>query len=187
VILAVLSNITWLRWTVILMILLSPVILPQAVKERIAWTWEDAHNPGREFGVDFSFQERIIAFDRSFSAVKRNPVFGLGISSWNYVDNQYARTLHEVGLLGLGLWLWIFLRLFKIGRWLYRYLPDGSLKGMALGYSAGIIAILMHGLGSCTFYIIRIMEPFWFISGLVIALYLIKVRECTAPQESSLV
>lgn len=168
----------WLGVLIALSLLLSPLLLPLAVKERIAFTWEDAKNPRRVLGVDYSFQERIFSFERSWNAVRTtNPLMGLGVTSWEYPDNQYARTLHELGILGLVLWLWIYLRLFKIGRWLYFSLGPGLLKGFALGYSAGVACILLHGFGSATFYVVRIMEPFWFISGLAVSLYLIKVRE----------
>lgn len=185
IMLAAISKIKWLRFFVVFFLLLSPILLPKDVKNRIAWTWVDAKNPGRTIGVDYSSQERIFAFKRTLWALKINPLFGLGVASWEYPDNQYARSLHEVGLVGLGLWLWIFLRLYRMGRWLHSYLPDGGFKGLALGYSAGVLAILMHGMGSCTFYVIRIMEPFWFMSGLVAALYLLKVQECIAFEEAS--
>ena len=128
-------------------------------------------------GVDQSFQERIGSFRKAFKALKISPFYGLGIASSHYIDNQYTRTLHEIGIIGLFLWFWIFLRLYKMARWLYGYLDEGILRGLSLGYAAGIIGILIHAFGSVTFYVVRIMEPFWFVSGLVVALYLIKVNQ----------
>ncbi len=158
-------------------ILLGIFILAQAfipaLRERLLYTITDAVNPGRELGVDFSFQERIYAFRKMFQTWKYSPLIGWGITSIEIVDSQYARTLHEIGIIGLGLWLWIFSRLLKIGHWLFDVLEDQTLKGMVLGYSAGILGLLLHGFGAITFYIVRIMEPFWFVSGLVMALYLI--------------
>ncbi len=175
-----LLNVRWIRWLIAVVLLASPVLLPGAVKARIAYTWEDAKNVNRNLGVDFSFQERIYAFRRAGNALKINPVLGLGIASWEYPDNQYARTLHEIGILGLFLWLLIFFRLYRIGRWLYDFFPSGTLKGLALGYAVGVAGLLLHAWGSCTFYIVRIMEPFWFVSGLVVALYNIKAAEACA-------
>lgn len=177
ILLAVLAKKKWLNFLIVALLVLSPLLLPRSVKERIAFTWEDSKNPGRNFGVDFSLQERLYSFVHTWDAIQRSPVYGMGISASHYVDNQYARSLQEVGLVGMGLWLWIFFRLFKMARWLYRYLKSGIFKGLALGYAAGILCILLHGFGSITFYVVRIMEPFWFISGLVVALYLAKVKE----------
>ena len=162
----------WFSFFLVLFILSSPLWTPPSIKERIAYTWQDAVNPGREWGVDQSSQERINTYRKMFNTWKYSPIIGFGLGSYDFLDSQYARTLHEIGLVGLGIWLWIFFRLFRISRWLFKTLPDGIMKGMALGYSAGIIGILLHGFGAITFYIVRIMEPFWFIGGLVVSLYL---------------
>ncbi len=169
--LAFVTKSRWVRFLIIAVIVFSPLILPAAVKERISYTWEDGQQVGRDYGVDQSSGERLNAYHRSWEAIKKNPLLGLGVASWEYPDSQYARTLHELSFIGLGLWLWIFLRLFRISRWLYNIFPTGTLKGLALGYCAGIMGILFHCTGSCTLYIVRIMEPFWFVSGLIVALY----------------
>jgi hypothetical protein len=33
-----------------------------------------------------------------------------------------------------------------------------------------LVGLLVHGIGANTFIIVRIMEPFWFLAGIVIAL-----------------
>ncbi len=182
VVLILLSKLRWAKFALAGVLLLSPVLLPSAVKNRIAYTWQDAKNPGRNLGVDFSFQERLYAFRRVGSVMRESPLIGLGIASWEYPDNQYIRTLHEIGILGFWLWLAIFGRLFRMARWLYASYPDGTFKGLALGYTAGVAGILLHGMGSCTFYIVRMMEPFWFVSGLIAALYVIKTKEFYSQQ-----
>jgi hypothetical protein len=167
----------WLTIFLICLVVTSAFWLPHSVKDRIAYTWEDAINPGRNLGVDESLQHRIYAFPKVWGTFKYSPLIGWGVGSLDIVDSQYGRTLHEVGILGLGFWIWIFLRLFRISKWLFSSMEKGILKGMVLGYRAGLIGILLHGFGAITFYIIRIMEPFWFVSGLVVSLYLIKIRE----------
>lgn len=172
------------RWITLLLVLLaltSVIWLPDSVKDRIAYTRYDAINPGRTMGVDQSFQERLTAFRMVWYNCAYSPLIGRGVTSYP-ADNQYARTLHEIGILGLSLWIWIFVRLFKISVWLFHSTEDPFLKGMVLGYRAGLIGILFHAFGAPTFYIVRIMEPFWFVNGLVMALYLIKVREFSAAE-----
>jgi len=183
IVLAVLSKIRLFRFLLVITLLASPVILPATVKERIAFTWEDGKNPGRDLGVDASTQGRLYSVRRMWYSVTKNPILGLGIASWEYPDNQYVRTVYEIGFVGLFLWLMIYIRLFKMGQWLYDTCPSGTFKGLALGYSAGVIGMLLHGLGSCTFYVVRIMEPFWFISGLVAALYNFKLNEFYAASD----
>ncbi|HXV27910.1 MAG TPA: O-antigen ligase family protein, partial [bacterium] len=169
----------WLVTIVVCLFLTSPLWLPHSVKDRIAFTWRDAKNPGRTMGVDISFEERIVTYEKMWRSLKVSPLIGWGVGSFQTPDSQYARTLHEVGMIGLGFWLWIYFRLFRMARWLFNYLEGGMLKGMVLGYRAGLIGILLHGFGAVTWYIVRIMEPFWFITGLVVSLYLMKVREAS--------
>lgn len=173
----------WLTFLIIAFLLVSPVLLPRVVKERIAWTWQDAPNPGRELGVDSSFQQRIYAFRKLWALWKGSPIIGLGVASWSLPDSQYARTLQEIGILGLGLWIWIFTRLFRISKWLFESLETGMLKGFLLGYRAGLLGIAIHSLGAITLYIVRIMEPFWFVSGLVVSLYVIRIQEVKVLEE----
>jgi hypothetical protein len=37
-----------------------------------------------------------------------------------------------------------------------------------MGYLAGFIGLLYHGIGANTFIIVRIMEPFWFVTAMVV-------------------
>ena len=173
----------WFSFFLIFFFLSSPLWVPHSIKERIAYTWEDAVNPGREWGVDQSTQERINTYRKMWNTWKYSPIIGCGLGSYDFLDSQYARTLHEIGIVGLGIWLWAFFRLFRISRWLFKTLPDGALKGMTLGYSAGIIGILLHCFGTITFYIVRIMEPFWFMSGLVTSLYLATAARMKEQEE----
>jgi len=162
---------------IIAILLLAPIVMPAIVKERLLFTLTDAINPGRDLGVDHSLQERIYVYRRMWNTLKYSPLIGFGMTSYQTVDSQYARTLHEIGIIGLGIWLWIFWRLFRMSQWLFNTLEGGYRKGMVLGYRAGLVGILLHGFGAITFYIVRIMEPFWFITGLIVSLYFLKLRE----------
>jgi len=174
---AVISRKRIFIYIVIGLTLTAPFWAPASVKERIAFTWEDSKNPGRTMGVDYSSQERFYAYRRMWSTGKRSPIIGLGVTSWQTPDSQWARTIHEIGIVGLWLWFWIFFRLFRTSFWLFRHLATGRLKGMTLGYMAALLGIIIHGNGAITLYVVRIMEPFWFMTGIVVSLYMIKVRE----------
>jgi hypothetical protein len=42
-------------------------------------------------------------------------------------------------------------------------------RALGLGMTAGLAGLLAHAVGANTFLIIRIMEPFWLLTGLVTA------------------
>jgi hypothetical protein len=51
-------------------------------------------------------------------------------------------------------------------------------RGLTVGFIAGYAGLLVHAIGANTFIIVRIMEPFWFFAGIVVALpALEKVEE----------
>jgi hypothetical protein len=50
-------------------------------------------------------------------------------------------------------------------------------KGLTVGILAGLIGLLFHSLGTNTFIIVRIMEPFWFFAGIVVILPELERRE----------
>jgi hypothetical protein len=52
----------------------------------------------------------------------------------------------------------------------YKKVQSSLFKGISLGYIAGLIGLLVHGIGTNTFIIVRIMEPFWFLTGMVMML-----------------
>jgi Na+/alanine symporter len=63
---------------------------------------------------------------------------------------------------------------------------DNYVKGLVMGVLAGFISLLLHSIGSNTFIIVRIMEPFWFLMGLVVVLYNIEMDKQNKLQSGSL-
>jgi hypothetical protein len=55
--------------------------------------------------------------------------------------------------------------------------------GISLGFLAGFIGLCGHALGTNTFIIIRIMEPFWLLAGIVISIPKILPAIGTVPEE----
>jgi len=86
------------------------------------------------------------------------------------LDSQFARIILESGLLGLAAWILVLLCCFLIGRRLHRVATDPFHKAVAAGYLVGLAALMVHALATITFYIVRIMEPFWLFTGVVVSL-----------------
>ena len=51
-----------------------------------------------------------------------------------------------------------------------RAAKDPVHRGLAIGFIAGFIGLLFHAIGANTFIIVRIMEPFWFVTAMVMAI-----------------
>ncbi|MBI5189857.1 MAG: hypothetical protein HZA22_04225 [Nitrospirae bacterium] len=167
---------------VALAVAVSPLVLPEQVKERAVSTFQ----PDRGFrqsqtvaGVtlDPSTSERISGFKRSLSKWSDRPIFGYGITGAGFIDGQYFRTIVELGLVGLAAFLYMLYRVFRILYTAYRSEEDPYFRGLALGALAGLLAMMAHALGSNSFMIVRIMEPFWFAVGLIVAHGLAKAGD----------
>ena len=156
----------------VLSLLLFPSIFPQAVRERVSFTWTQAERYGQStlFGqrLDTSTSARLQSFGEAFQDFSVRPVFGYGVTGWRFIDSQYFRTLVETGLVGLTALLFLFFRLFRLGMDRFRDLSgDPFYRGIATGFLGGFVCLLVHGIGSNTFILVRVMEPFWLIAGIV--------------------
>ena len=54
---------------------------------------------------------------------------------------------------------------------------DELYQGLTLGFIAGFIGLAVHAFTANTFIIIRIMEPFWFITAIIMMLPELKEEE----------
>jgi O-antigen ligase len=145
--------------------ILSPWLMPQQVVDRVLMTID----PSRLYGIDPSSTERIMVWKKFVYGLRHSPLIGFGIPQ-PIVDNQYVRTMLETGLAGLAAWGAIFWTCLAMGRRLHRGTQDPFHKALAAGYMVGTAALLVHALATITFYITRVMEPFWFLTGLVASL-----------------
>jgi O-antigen ligase len=164
---------TILIYFIILAIALTPLLAPKSAKERFAYTFEKhATKSVKVAGVtlDPSSSDRIISWKTCLKDFVSHPFFGYGIKGYGFIDGQYFLTLIEVGLIGL---LALFYLLYSIFREVlnsYRTCNSSLYKGLTLGMLAGCVAMFVHAIGANTFIIVRIMEPFWFLVGLLIML-----------------
>ena len=130
--------------------------------------------PTRIAGVNLVIEEsaaiRVEFWRRIFTQyLPTHPLLGTGVSKLN-VEGQIPLVIKETGLFGLTAFLWMLITIWKETRRLYDTHPDNFVKGIALGFLTAFIGILGQSLTTNTFIIIRIMEPFWLIAGLIMVL-----------------
>lgn len=149
---------------------------PEAVQRRVRHTFapstRDAGAPMVVGGVRFdpSTTERLVAWEAAFKAWTGSPIVGFGVTGFRFIDAQYPRTLVETGLVGLAAFAWLAAALLRETLRVCREASDPVLRGLAGGFFAGTIGILVHAVGSNSFIIIRIMEPLWLFAAIVITL-----------------
>ena len=164
--------------------LIGVAILPKPVVNRILYTFEpEAGSATVKLGkvaFDPSTSARLMSVQRGLDKWARRPILGYGVTGTELMDVQYARTLVETGIVGLAVFLWLAWSALKSSLGSFRALRDPEERGLALGFLAGTIGLLVHAAGANTFIIVRIMEPFWFFAAVVVSLPALAAAEASA-------
>ena len=170
-----------LIWAVIAMIFILPIFMPQMIRDRIATTITTKEGmSGTYVEWEASPEARLESWRHIiFEEFPKRPLFGAGVAR-AFTDGQIFLMLFETGIAGLVLFLWVLARLFKMARdnlGLDSVREDNFSLGVTTGFIAGFLGLLVQSLSTNTFIIIKIMEPFWFIAAIVLALPALLERE----------
>jgi len=156
------------------LIVLTPVILPKVAKERISATFNQQKQAGQiavgDIRLDTSASARIRSWQDGLSDWRNRPILGYGVTGYWFMDAQYPRTLVETGIVGLGAFVWLVFTIFRVAFKTWRARTGDLGWVLSVGLLAGFLGLLTHALGANTFIIVRIMEPFWCVTGIVVAL-----------------
>lgn len=151
-----------------------PAVLPKPVVKRVLYTFEPERGQATvrvgKVAFDPSTSERLIAFEQAFQGWLHRPILGFGVTGFRFMDAQYARTLVETGIIGFAAFIALLWAVLKSGLASLAALSDVEERGLALGFVAGTVGLCVHAIGSNTFIIVRIMEPFWFFAGVMMLL-----------------
>ena len=167
---------------VVIIVLIVPLIMPHAVKDRALFTVAQRKHAGQvEIGgvrLDTSTSARLVTWKEVLTRdFVKHPLVGYGVTGYAFVDAQYPKILIETGILGLIAFLSLLFYIYKNALSTYRNTSDPFFSGISLGYLAGFIAMVVHAIGTNTFIIVRIMEPFWFLTAIIIMIPAIEAGE----------
>jgi O-antigen ligase len=163
----------WVAMAILLLVVSLPYIAPEPAKERIEYTFTQGKNQKNvvEVGgvkLDTSLSARIKSWGSAAEDWVEHPILGYGVAGYRFVDAQYVRVMTETGLLGLITFTLLIVTMFRLAYHVFKGVVDPFYKGLAMGYLAGFVGLLCHGIGANTFIIVRIMEPFWFVTAIVV-------------------
>jgi O-antigen ligase len=165
-------------------------LAPRAVVERMTYTFGQPEEKGQiqvgSLHVDTSTSERIQSWSQSFEIWKISPLWGHGVTGGPFMDAMYPRVFVEVGLLGACAFAALLYALFRTGKISSSHFKDPYMRGLAWGFLLGFFGLLVHALGSNTFIIVRIMEPFWLVVGLLVKSFLMDQQERESTGEPNL-
>ncbi|OGE29001.1 hypothetical protein A2867_03500 [Candidatus Daviesbacteria bacterium RIFCSPHIGHO2_01_FULL_40_11] len=123
-----------------------------------------------QLGVYRSFQIRLqIEWPRAITSFTKNPLLGTGYSSLDIAtDNDFLRSLGEVGILGT---LAFILIIVEIVKRVFYSIKNGSklIRFFSAGVLAMLIAFIVNGLFIDVFEASKVASLFWMILGLNLA------------------
>lgn len=134
-----------------------------------------------DLGVFRSFEIRFnVEWPRAIQSFIKNPLLGSGYSSIGLAtDNDFLRSLGEVGLLGTMAFLFILIEIVKRLVAICRR-ETGLIKYLAAGTLSMIFAFLVNGLFIDVFEASKTASLFWLILGISLALGRIADRKAEA-------
>ena len=166
-------------------LLVSPLFLPQAVKERMLYTVPQREQKGQiavgNVRLDTSTSARLESWKDALSDWPEHPVFGYGVTGYRFIDAQFPKVLVEAGIIGLMAFLYLLYSIMKLAVSNLKKVRSDDLKGLIIGFIAGYVGLLFHAIGANTFIIVRIMEPFWFFAGIITVLPALEKNVTAEP------
>ena len=172
---------------ILLGLVTSPVLIfvaPKSVKDRVTYTFKEEKGSDTvrlgKVAFDPSTSARLFSFKSALTGFVQRPIFGWGVTGFGFMDAQYARVLAETGLVGLAVFLWLMWAVGRHALDVYATRGDPEERGLVLGFLAGFAGLLVHAFGSNTFIIVRIMEPFWLVTGIVMMIPALEAKERAA-------
>lgn len=168
---------------ILVVLLAAPFIIPKNLKD---WARKVNYNPI----VFICSPERLTLYATAANMISQHPLIGVGVNTFSknygryklvemekyaptsdtmYAHNNFLHMGAEVGLLGLGIFIWFLVMLLGSGWQLYRRFESQFLKITALSLMACVIAFLINGLTETSLYN-QIGVAFWFMVGLLLCL-----------------
>lgn len=152
--------------------------LSEKVKERVAETYSGpaAIHTVEFAGISVKLEESAYVRYRSITEafqkwLPQHPLLGRGVTGVGLGDTQYALLIGELGIAGFLVFFWMLYRIYSAARAVQAKYQEPWIKALALGARVSIVGLLFQAFGVNNFIIVRIMEPFWFLTAVIIKLY----------------
>lgn len=153
-----------------------PLILPSSVYERINYTFSPQNELRTDVvevgdtALDPSTSARLLSWADTIKQWSEHPVFGWGVTGAGFKDAQFFRVLAETGIVGFVAFVWLLISLFRLAKKRLKQIDPIKYPlehAFVVGYLGAMAGMVVHAIGANTFIIVRIMEPFWFLTALI--------------------
>jgi len=156
---------------------------------------------------EFSFGRRIAIWKFTGMMIKDHSLLGSGIGTYKYntlryqaeffaqgenrslyphgfadkAHNEYLQLWAELGIIGLGIFIWLIISYFSCGLKILRKIKDEYRQGIIIGLMGAMMAVLVDGIFGFPLHLPATIGLFWLALGLTVAVGLLK-DEANAPE-----
>jgi len=136
--------------------------------------------------------DRIILWNNSLKMIKAHPLKGIGLNNFKktyciyagpedkpqcHSHSNFLQVAIEAGLLGLGVFLWVIIIIFKALYRIYRTTNDTFLKAVVLGTLAAMVSFIIGGLTEYNYGDSEVLMLLYFLLGLSFAIPGINLKD----------
>lgn len=159
---------------------------PQLQKTKAQLFWEDLS----AILSRFNGTGRYLFWSEARNVAVAAPIFGTGLntysevaprynSNWSgyYPHNCYLQMLAEIGVVGLGAFLWVIFILFREGLKSLNKMPKGFYLSLGTGLIAGLAGFLLHSALDTNLYSTRLVNLMWIVIGLFAAVTILATED----------
>jgi O-antigen ligase/Tfp pilus assembly protein PilF len=140
----------------------------------------------------YSVRRRIATWNFTLMMIKDRPLLGSGIGTFQYnslyyqakffeqgdnrsiyphgfaerAHNEYLQLVAELGIIGLGILLWIMIVYFYKGLIFLNKTEDNEKKGILIGLMGAVVAVLVDGIFSFPLHLPATLVLFWLLLGI---------------------
>ena len=149
---------------------------------------------------DYSIKRRIATWKYTVLMIKDHPLLGSGIGTFKYntlkyqaeffaqgenrslyphgfadkAHNEYLQLWAEIGIVGLGIFIWLIISYFSYGLKILRKIKDEYRQGIIIGLMGAVVAVLVDGIFGFPLHLPATIVLFWLALGLTVAVGLLK-------------
>lgn len=142
-----------------------------------------------------SIKRRIATWKFTILMIKDHPLLGSGIGTYKYntlkyqaeffkqgenrslyphgfadkAHNEYLQLWAEIGIVGLGIFIWLIISYFSCGIKILRKIKDEYKQGIIIGLMGSVVAVLIDGLFGFPLHLPATVILFWLVLALTIA------------------
>jgi O-antigen ligase len=174
----------------VLLFVIYPFLAPKYILD---WCKSINYNP-----VIFMFNaDRISMYKNTLNMIAHHPLIGVGVNTFSenyskyklpevgesvtgssvYAHNNFLHMAGEIGIIGLLVFVWLLVKLFKNVWGNYKNTKDKFISILALLLTISLTSFLINGLSETSLYYSRVAILFWFLVGFALSLNSLKKKE----------